>query len=190
MKQFGILSIVAIICIGMAACVGGNKTGKGSSDNDSIDSTAIKSDSVNEVKGVVGEGTSMHSLELITENGDSLYFEYDNNIVGGVVCGDFVDVSYNYKNGEFIAASIVNMTSIAHVWTIDGSNSKQHLEIDTKGTATTYGMGVDYTKWSLYNGRLILEGAGKADTFDISLLTDDSLIIENTIQKIKMKKMN
>ena len=36
--------------------------------------------------GTVGDGTSMHSLELINQKGDTLYFVYENNAVGGLAC--------------------------------------------------------------------------------------------------------
>lgn len=63
-----------------------------------------------EVVGIVGDGTSMHALELITlDTGDSLYFTFEVNLTDGIEIGDTVRVTYDREMGDEAATSIVKI---------------------------------------------------------------------------------
>ncbi len=187
-------------CMSLAACVQGNTDKKQNdsienvSDDDTASVTIVvkdETDVTNEVRGIAGDGTSMHSLELVEDNGDTVYLMYENNAVGGIMSGDQLDVVYKNVDGEPTAQSIINISSLSHLWSISGTG-KMHIEIDPRGTVTVYGKTNGYSKWTLSDGRLVLSGAMEADTFNINLLTDDSLIIQNINKDltIKMKREN
>lgn len=59
-----------------------------------------------EVVGIVGDGTSMHVLELITLEGDSMYFTYEVNSTDGIDVGDTITVTYDEALGEGTAIDI------------------------------------------------------------------------------------
>lgn len=177
---------IIISLLMLAACVDTRKADEIKIDKE--DTESAETIIANEVRGVVGEGTSMHSLELITDQGDSLTLFYENNAIGGLTCGDWVDVSYDNtgSGGELTARSIVNLTALAHLWKID---AKQHLEINLKGDATSYGMPISYQSWEVEGDKLILIGTAAADTFHIVMLSEDSLYMKGK-KTYKMKKEN
>ncbi|MEE0519953.1 MAG: lipocalin family protein [Bacteroidaceae bacterium] len=140
-----------------------------------------------EAHGRVGEGTSMNSIEFITDEGDTLTLVANSqSVAGGVKVGDEVQIVYNVMKDENVASVVVNLTTLSHVWTQKGSDGKeQSLELDSAGRATTYGMSVDYDTWRVESGQLLLSspkspGAEKPapiDTFEIMYLTADSLVL-------------
>ena len=85
----------------MVACVTDGKTGG----NTVTDSDTIVVDTINNtskvVVGTVGEGTTMHMLELVTDDDSLYYFDYENNVIGGLVAGDVVNVLYEETDGDF-----------------------------------------------------------------------------------------
>ncbi len=103
--------------------------------------------------------------------------------------GDEVDVIYSKTEDGYMANIAINTTSLQHLWTQPRSTGgTQSLEISPEGHATTYDMpGVDYDAWSIHNGQLLLhstrkaavESSGYTDTFDILLLTPDTLVLGN-----------
>ncbi len=189
------------ICMSLTACVQGNTDQKQSDsiENVSDDDTSSvnieiknEADKTNEVRGIAGDGTSMHSLELVEGNGDTVYLMYENNAVGGIMSGDQLNVIYGTIDGEPTAQSIINISSLSHLWSVNGTGNKMHIEINSRGTVTVYGKTNGYNKWTLADGRLVMSGTMESDTFDIMLLTDDSLIIQkiNKDTIIKMKREN
>jgi len=142
------------------------------------------------IQGTVGEGTSMHSLELLTNEGDSLYFFYENNAIGGVTSGDKVVVTYSETDEELSAEHVVNLTSLAHLWKMADNKEKQLLEIDSEGRASSYGLSASYDEWMVVENKLILRHAQTADTLSIQILTEDSLLMSHGDQLYKMYKLN
>jgi hypothetical protein len=72
----------------MASC--GNKSQQATSDTDSVQTTAQVKD--NTLYGICGEGTAMNTLQLITDNNDTLDISItdakDNGtVLGGLQCG-------------------------------------------------------------------------------------------------------
>lgn len=141
------------------------------------------------VYGVCGEGTSMHSLELITDTGDTLTYtildaEADmdgmvtegglvSHVEGGLMAGDKVAVTGQKVDGELIADKVINVTSLLGHWTSIDKN----FEIDEGGTvrSSVKAESNPWTSWKILNGRLLLN----RDTFNINSLGADSLYIEN-----------
>ncbi len=192
--------VTATLCLG--SCAGGSGGDRRQDDSASVEDTVTVpatpsgSDTAaewNETRGRAGDGTSMHSLELLTGKGDTLYIFYENNAIGGITSGDLLDVVYK-KDGdnELAAQTIVNLTSLAHVWSVAGADRRKHIELDSHGNATVYGVGNGYDRWTVDCGRLVLYNSADADTFDISLLTDDSLILADVHKDstIRMKRKN
>ena len=139
--------------------------------------------------GVCGEGTSMHSLELITDTGDTLTYtildaEADmdgmvtggglvSHVEGGLMAGDKVAVTGQKVDGELIADKVINVTSLLGHWTSIDKN----FEIEEGGTvrSSVKAESNPWTSWKILNGRLLLN----RDTFNINSLGADSLYIEN-----------
>lgn len=141
------------------------------------------------VYGVCGEGTSMHSLELITDTGDTLTYtildaEADmdgmvtggglvSHVEGGLMAGDKVAVTGQKVDGELIADKVINVTSLLGHWTSIDKN----FEIEEGGTvrSSVKAESNPWTSWKILNGHLLLN----RDTFNINSLGADSLYIEN-----------
>lgn len=141
------------------------------------------------VYGVCGEGISMHSLELITDTGDTLTYtildaEADmdgmvtggglvSHVEGGLMAGDKVAVTGQKVDGELIADKVINVTSLLGHWTSIDKN----FEIEEGGTvrSSVKAESNPWTSWKILNGRLLLN----RDTFNINSLGADSLYIEN-----------
>lgn len=141
------------------------------------------------VYGVCGEGTSMHSLELITDTGDTLTYtildaEADmdgmvtggglvSHVEGGLMAGNKVAVTGQKVDGELIADKVINVTSLLGHWTSIDKN----FEIEEGGTvrSSVKAESNPWTSWKILNGRLLLN----RDTFNINSLGADSLYIEN-----------
>ncbi len=150
-----------------------------------VDSQESVADST--VYGVCGDGTSMHSLELITDAGDTLTYtildaEYDedgtqegmvSHVEGGLMAGDKVAVTGQKVDGELIADRVINVTSLLGHWT----SIDRNFEIEEGGTVRSNVKAETnpWTSWKILNGRLLLN----RDTFDITSLGADSLYIEN-----------
>lgn len=140
------------------------------------------------VYGVCGDGTSMHSLQLITDAGDTLTYtildsEADldgevsggivSNVEGGLMAGDKVAVTGLKVDGELIANCVINVTSLLGHWT----SLDKNFEIEEGGTvrSSLKAETNPWTSWKILNGQLLLN----RDTFDITSLGADSLYIEN-----------
>lgn len=130
------------------------------------------------IYGVCGEGTAMHTLELITDQGDTITYMVDidseTKISGGMLAGDrLAVVAHKNSEGENVADGIINITSLMGKWvSIDknfeiqeGGTIKSNIEAETN----------PWTAWKIYNGKLILN----KDTFTINELGADSMYIEN-----------
>ena len=125
------------------------------------------------VYGVCGDGTSMHSLQLVTDAGDTLTYtildaEADldgevsggivSNVEGGLMSGDKVAVTGMKIDGELIANRVINEIE-------EGGTVRSNVKAETN----------PWTSWKILNGQLLLN----RDTFDITSLGADSLYIEN-----------
>ncbi len=141
------------------------------------------------VYGVCGSGTSMHSLELVTDAGDTLTYiildsEADmdggetkgvvSNVEGGFMAGDKMAVTgMETVEGELVATRAINVTSLLGHWT----SIDRNFVIEEGGTVHSEVKAETnpWTLWKILNGQLLLN----RDTFDITSLSADSLYLEN-----------
>lgn len=169
--------IVGIVLF--ASCFGKKTNGQiTGSDSTSVAEEALLDSTI---YGICGEGTSMHSLELLTDSGDTLTYEIlddglnENLVVGGLLVGDRLAV-VGYMNSELkehIANKVINLTTLQGKWmSIDknfeiqeGGIVKSNIKAET----------APWVSWRIYNGKLLLN----KDTFQIEALGADSLYLEN-----------
>lgn len=141
------------------------------------------------VYGVCGSSTSMHSLELVTDAGDTLTYiildaEADmdggetkgvvSNVEGGFMAGDKMAVTgMETVEGELVATRVINVTSLLGHWT----SIDRNFVIEEGGTVHSEVKAETnpWTSWKILNGQLLLN----CDTFDITSLSADSLYLEN-----------
>lgn len=136
------------------------------------------------VYGVCGEGTSMHSLEIITDAGDTLVYtllsqdaetevETPSDVQGGLMAGDKMAVTGHKTADELVADRVINVTSLLGHWTSIDKN----FTIEEGGTvrSAVKAETSPWTSWKILNGSLLLN----RDTFCIECLSADSLYLEN-----------
>lgn len=130
------------------------------------------------VYGVCGENTAMHTLELITDAGDTLLYIYgvddENPVVGGLLAGDrLAVVNGEIIDGEQTAKKVINLTTLTGKWT----SLDKNFEIEEGGIvkSNVEAEKNHWTSWKILNGQLLLN----RDTFDIDNLGSDSLCLEN-----------
>lgn len=146
--------------------------------NNKIENTKEASPADTTMYGRCGDGTSMNSLQLITDEGDTIEFTMQgadtcSNVQGGLLAGDRLAViGCKTADGEMFAQTVINITSLMGKWTsIDRSFTIEDggiVEGDNQEKST-------YLDWKILNGKLILS----ADTFSIYSLGPDSLLLEN-----------
>lgn len=140
-----------------------------------------------EVHGTVGDGSTMNVLQLILPSDDTLDITVSNQMVmGGMIVGNDIDVVYSLIDEEPVAQLAVNTTALQHLWSQQAADGHlQSLELNSRGRATTYNMAIDYEGWDVQDGFLLLrspklpgtERPADVDTFQIMLLTEDSLVL-------------
>ena len=130
------------------------------------------------VYGVCGDNTAMHTLELITAQGDTLNYLFDMEdgvtVKGGLLAGDkLAVVGYKNADGENEATQVLNLTTLMGKWrSID--KQFQLMEDGTVLSAVKEET-QPWTSWKVYNGQLLLN----KDTFTVNSLGADSLYLEN-----------
>ena len=140
-----------------------------------------------EAHGTIGDGSSMNVIEFVSDDGDTLYINKSGQeVMGGLVVGDELEVIYNVTKEDVFASVAVNLTSLQHIWSQRGADGReQSLELNPEGRAATYNMSIDYDSWEVKNGLLLLHSPKKigdespavVDTFEIMQLTTDSLVL-------------
>ena len=124
--------------------------------------------------GLCGEGTAMNTLELITDNGDTLNLSTTNaeeagQVFGGLQTGDRLAVMANDEKTE--ATIVINLNTLLGDWVmpdpIDGS-AEVGIRIKEGGVAESIEMtNIIYRTWKIVNGQLeilsIREGGGDAE---------------------------
>ena len=129
------------------------------------------------IYGRCGENFGMSTLELITDNGDTLMFVVEDDsiqtIKGGKHVGDRMAIVADKNDmGEYVVKTGVNLTTILGKWTA----LDKTFEIHEGGVVTSqFQEPKPYTEWKICNGALVLS----ADTFSVYELGADSLLLEN-----------
>ena len=188
-----IFYLIIIMMAGMLAfafCKGCGKQEETTEDSAQVKIISVDSITAPKVTDVIctiGDGTSMNVLELITEDGDTINIECsDDMVTGGVNVGDKVDVAYITTDLDSRILTCINLTTLEHLWSQKAADGrKQSLELDELGVASTYNMSIDYDRWNLEGGKLLLhspkqigsEAAAVCDTFDIMQLDDERLVL-------------
>jgi hypothetical protein len=181
--SFSSVLLLASICF-CCSCTGGKKK----VDEPPITVVPIEElPDIIEVHGTVGDGSSMNVLQLIEPDGDTLDILTPNQMVmGGLIVGNQIDVVYSLVDENPVAQLAVNTTALQHLWSQQAADGHlQSLELDSRGRASTYGMNIDYERWNVQDGFLLLhsprkpgeERPAQVDTFQILMLTEDSLVL-------------
>ena len=188
MKKIAIMAVVATAVLMMGSC--GGKTQQVPFDNgDSAD--IFNQDPT--VYGVCGDETSMHSLQIITDTGDTLLLdlqkaEENGMVLGGLHAGDRMAVMPN--EDKTAALQVVNQTALLGNWVmpnpLDGSD-EVGICIKEGGIAESIEQSsIIYKTWRLTFGKLELVlvregGAGDDETYlyDITKLGPDSLTFKD-----------
>lgn len=132
------------------------------------------------VYGTCTEGTSMHVLEMVTNEGDTVSYvlldeDGENPVVqGGLMAGDKLAVVGHIADGENMADAVINTTTLLGHWT----SLDKNFEIEEGGVvkSNVKAETSPWTSWKILNGRLVLN----ADTFAVVSLGADSLYLENS----------
>ena len=168
--------ILGIFMIGFVVSCKNGKTSGNVTTHDSDSISAQTSDST--IYGVCGEGTAMHTLELLTDQGDTLHFMINmddtENVQGGLLEGDRLAVIAGKNiDGDREAKTVINLTTLQGKWTSIDKN----FEIQEGGVVVSNVKAETnpWTAWKILNGKLLLN----KDTFQIVGLGADSLYLEN-----------
>lgn len=174
MKKLVYIAIALVVMFAANSC----KEKKVTSVISTNDSVEVEEMNDSTIYGVCGEGTSMHSLELCSDEGDTLSVfidDVDPSIVqGGLMAGDRIALlAYKAQDGEMVARKVINLTSLLGKWIsldknfdlLEGGVVKNNVKAETN----------PWTSWKILNGKLLLN----KDTFDIDNLGPDSLLLEN-----------
>lgn len=177
MKKHNKTLLAALLAMLIGWGCTGQKTQQQSTESDTMVVEVSTPDST--VYGVCGEGTSMHVLELVTDEGDTLTYLVDadtelETVKGGLFAGDrMAVVGYKGAEGDMVATCAVNLTTLMGKWTSIDKN----FEIQEGGLveSSIKAETRPWTSWKIHNGQLLLN----ADTFAIERLGADSLCLEN-----------
>ncbi len=156
------------------------------------DSLAVLDEEDSTIYGFCGAGTAMHTLELITDSGDtlSLYIHDETDMAtspvkGGLMSGDRMAVVTRVgTDGELEAIEVINLTSLLGKW----ASIDKNFEIFEGGEVknSTKSEGQIWTSWKIVNGKLVFN----KDTFSIYELGADSLYLENKEGIFSYKRVN
>ena len=176
MRKLLFILVIGLL-VGFTAC----QEGKVSKKNIQLDS--LTEDTIEEndstIYGFCGEGTSMNSLELISDEGDTLQLSLADdtipNVKGGLQVGDRMAVlvrDLDVKNKYGSASLVINLTTLLGKWSaLDKSFELQEGGVVVSNVTEPRPL----VEWKILNGQLLLS----SDTFDIFELGADSLYLEN-----------
>ena len=188
MKKLSVFCVLSALIIILGSC--GNKSEKVPFDNG--DSAAVANADPT-IYGICGEATSMNTLQLITDMGDTLNIDMsvaqeNGHVYGGVQPGDRMAVLANNDRSE--AELIINQATLLGNWVmpnpLDGSD-EVGISIKEGGIAESIDQGsIAYKTWRLNRGKLeivqIREGGSEEEEtyyYDIVKLGADSLVYKD-----------
>lgn len=183
----------------MLGSCGGNKSQQAVYE-DVVDSTTVESLVARDktIYGLCGPATAMNSLEVLTDNGDTLNLSLTNaqeagQVFGGLQIGDRLAVMVNASKTE--ALKVINLNTLLGDWVmpdpLDGS-AEVGIRIKEGGVAESIEMtNILYRTWKIYNGNLeilsVREGGGdeeELNLYQLLFLGPDSLAYK-TIGKLR-----
>lgn len=172
--------IIGLLMFGMVMVLAGCNNNKGgktltATRNGVVDDT-LTTDTT--IYGVCGEGTAMHTIELIDDDGKVRNFIINPDdsipvVFGGLLAGDRLAVISDVVYGDTMATRVINLTTLLGEWVSIDKN----FDIQEGGVVTSHVEAETnpWTSWKICNGMLVLN----RDTFDIIELGADSLYMEN-----------
>ncbi len=189
MKKFAFFGMIATFAMAISSCGGGNQQPQQTVEDDT-DSTEVFVPLDQTVYGICGNGTAMNTLQLLTDNGDTLSLnltraQETGQVFGGLQAGDRMAVLPNKTKTE--AVIVINQNTLLGDWVmpnpIDGS-SEVGIRIKEGGIAESIDQSsIIYKTWKIYNGKLEIlsqrEGGGdmeEVNLYEILLLGADSLV--------------
>ena len=153
-----------------------------------VDSVAVVDTTV---YGVCGDGCAMHTLQLLTDGGDTIDCMLESSdgsveteVKGGMSVGDRVGaVLQRDADGSVVALSAVNLTSLMGKW----GSLELTFRLNPDGTVVgDMKEPHPYTQWKMCNGKLVLP----PDTFDVVALGHDTLSIRNVRETMHFKRIS
>ena len=171
-------------CLTFLASCNGGKTDNADDQRDTLNAGVADST----IYGKCGEGSMMHTLELVTDEGKTLTFTIDeengSDVQGGMMSGDRMAVTYYKTADENIAHKVINLTTLLGRWTSLDKNFtiNEDGSIDSNVPAESK----PFTAWTICNAKLILN----TDTFEILTLGADSLELESAKGIFVYKRQN
>jgi hypothetical protein len=187
MRKYTFWAIAAMI-LAFAAC--GDKKVKHEFEELNINDTSQRDSTI---YGICLEGSSMHTLQMVTDNGDTLTLstliaEDAKQLLGGYSIGDHMAVITNKERTQ--ATLIIHLSTLLGEWVLpnpmDGS-SEMGFSIRDGGIAESINQSaIIYETWRITNGDLVLmsvrDGGGnfeESERYKLLYLTADSLAYSN-----------
>ena len=191
MKKLAFFGIIAF-AMAFSSCGGGNQQQQQVVEDDD-DSTNVYIPQDQTIYGICGNGTAMNTLQLLTDNGDTLLLDLTKaqenyQVFGGLQAGDRMAVLPNKSKTE--AVIVINQNTLLGDWVmpnpIDGS-SEVGIRIKEGGIAESIDQSsIIYKTWRLTRGKLeivlVREGGSEEEEtylYDITRLTPDSLVYKD-----------
>ena len=189
MKKLTLVGMMTATMLVVSSCFGGG--------GNQQQQVAEKSDSVGgyvpldqTIYGLCGNGTAMNTLQLLTDNGDTLTLDLTNaiengQVFGGLQAGDRMAVVADKARTE--AQIVINQNTLLGDWVmpnpIDGS-SEVGIRIKEGGIAESIDQSsIIYKTWKIFNGRLEIlsqrDGGGdmeETNYYEFLMLGADSLV--------------
>lgn len=187
MKKLVYLGMFIAGVVAMGSCGGGKQPQPVAEEDTTSVEDVIPRDQT--IYGLCGDGTAMNTLELLTDNGDTLNLSLTNaneagKVFGGLQTGDRLAVLANKSRTE--ATIVINLNTLLGDWVmpdpIDGS-SEVGIRIKEGGVAESIEMtNIIYRTWKIYNGKLEIisireggENEEELNLYDILTLDADTL---------------
>lgn len=189
MKKIALFGLLTVAFFMLGSCGGGQKQQQQTVTEEQDTAVAyIPRDQT--IYGLCGNGTAMNTLQLLTDNGDTLTMSLTNaeengQVFGGLQAGDRLAVIANKDKTE--AVIVINQNTLLGDWVmpnpIDGS-SEVGIRIKEGGIAESIDQSsIIYKTWKIYNGRLEIlsqrEGGGdmeETNLYEFVQLGPDSLV--------------
>ena len=192
MRKITFFGLTAAIALVMSSCFGGGK-GRQQVAAEVKDSVPEYIPNDQTIYGLCGNGTAMNTLQLLTDNGDTLTMSMTTaqenfKVFGGLQAGDRLAVIANKEKTE--VETVVNLNTLLGDWVmpnpIDGS-SEVGIRIKEGGVAESIDQSVIiYKTWKIFNGKLEIlsqrEGGGdmeETNLYDFVMLGPDSLVYKS-----------
>lgn len=187
MKKITFIGMTAVSLL-VSSCGGGNNQQQQVYEESSDTVAYIPRDQT--IYGLCGNGTAMNTLQLLTDDGDTLTIsitaaEENGQVLGGLQAGDRLAVVANKDKTE--AVVVINQNTLLGDWVmpnpIDGS-SEVGIRIKEGGIAESIDQSsIIYKTWKIFNGKLEIlsqrEGGGdmeETNLYEIVKLGADSLV--------------